>query len=554
ATDISRGSGYSAHQIATATKELVSIFQEDPNLVPLYKRAINDDSIGPEKLQRNLRRLFKQYAELLEGEAKDRLEYLAARLVSLKARFLSQSIVQMFDGHAKPPKPPVKAVESNYESSDDEEEESSPVDDTAFEDLVIFREFLVGSEAFRTLQAQVKSFAVPKYTYTPKINEPQTSVNEGGISFGENVPSRTDSGLTVRPHVEPMVPTNAFTSVRDYLGYPLRYFNACLVAAGCFESSLGPGKIRVRWQCGCGERFVGDFIEHKTNGIANMITRMQQSTKATVTSVTSEPEKTSPNPTGQHPGLWLRNGLTSLVGSFNKQSKQCALPQHTSNATASSSTPNQNAPQRQMLHLLSCMHAGRFRKSLAQDRIETFNTDRQLFSFISRKFCAHRGRFKNLLSLKTVKGIYFTKFRLPMGGSVELRAHDPCCANPQPCECIPPPSRVEPSPSAEYRCIPGPPSVWPPIDPHYLSHLFKDPSCINENDTWILDQLPKRTAGELYGSVGKPADGWGIYYEEDWDRDIITVVVVSLFIISSLVFGVAWSYFKMDVQGAFGVS
>lgn len=286
------------------------------------------------------------------------------------------------------------------------------------------------------------------------------------------------------------------------------------------------------------------------------MTRMRQSTRAKIISRTSGSEGTNAKhkSTNQHPGLWIRNALTSLTKSFGKQSKQYALPQHTPSATVASSTPNPNPPQTRMLHLLSCMHAGRSRKSLAQDRIETFNTDRQLFCFIRQQYRIHRGRFKALFSLKTVKGIYFTKFRLPMGGSVEIRAHNPCCIQPQSCECIPPPSRVEPSPSAEYRCIPGPPSVWPPIDPHYLSHLFNEPSCINENDTWILDQLPKRTCGELHGSAGKPADGWGIYFEESWDRDVITLVVFSLFLISSLIFGVLWSHFKMDIQGAFGVS
>lgn len=77
---------------------------------------------------------------------------------------------------------------------------------------------------------------------------------------------------------------------------------------------------------------------------------------------------------------------------------------------------------------------------------------------------------------------------------------------------------------------------------------------MNENDTWILDQLPKRTCGELKGKAGQPAEGWGIYYQEGWDKDIITLVVFAVFLVASLVFGVLWSKYKMDVQGAFGVS
>lgn len=205
-----------------------------------------------------------------------------------------------------------------------------------------------------------------------------------------------------------------------------------------------------------------------------------------------------------------------------------------------------------MLHLSACMHKGRFRKSLHQDRIDTVSTDRKLFCFLRQRFTRHRGRFSTLLSLKTVTGIFFIKFRLPMGGSVEVRHHNPCCYPS--CECIPPRSRVEPSPQAEYRCIPGPPEVWPPIDPTYLAHLFTSPNCVNENDTWILDQLPKRTCGELHGKAGQPAEGWGIYYQESWDRDVITLIIFVLFLMGSLLFGVLWSKFQMDIQGAFSVS
>ncbi|CAI6335686.1 unnamed protein product [Periconia digitata] len=702
ATDISKGSGYSPHQIATATKELVTIFQEDTFLVSLYKSAINDSSIGPEKLQRNLRRLFKQFAEHLKGEAKDSLEYLASRLVSLKARFLAQSIVQEFSGRIASP---AKDLEADHESSEDEEEEqSSTVDDAAFDDLVVFREFLVGSDAFSTLRAQIQNFAVPKTaqaqrkfligtkslpeTAAPDVEDEvqrirdllatRDSVQPGmQIDWGmigrsrkntehvlqaakaslENYQSNnrlppkesnhrqatrtTDSfvlpsiivavifgiqedvfgfekhpvsfvlatfalfilaGISrvltfwfwtyvlERAYGQKLQPSNPLVSKqydavgifssnpsddspavgRDRIWNKLstkigswqaklknvssKHFHALLIAFGCFESALEPGKVRLRWRCGCGDSFIGDFTEHQASGISNMATHMERLTGAKVTSITSHSENTAPKTTGQHPGLWLRNAMESLGSLVNKRSKQRTLPQHTPNTAVGTSTPGHGSQQGQMLHLLSCLHAGRFRKTLAQDRIESFKTDRQLFYFIRDQYRVHRGRIKGLLSLKTVKGIYFTKFRLPMGGSVELRAHNPCCIQPHVCECLPPPSRVEPSKDAEYRCEPVPSSVWPPIDPHYLSHLFKDPTCINENDTWILDQLPKRTRGELQGKVGKPADGWGIYYEEGWDRDIITLVVVLLFIVSSLVFGVTWSYFKMDVQGAFGVS
>lgn len=261
------------------------------------------------------------------------------------------------------------------------------------------------------------------------------------------------------------------------------------------------------------------------------------------------------------PGRWLRNGLAKFTAAFGNTSKPSScLPQHTNTCSSSTSTASSTTiSQPSMLHLLACMHRNRFRKVLQQDRIEAIKTDRVLLCFMRQQYARHRGRLLNFLSLKSVQGIFFVKFRLPLGGSVDVRHHDPCCvtvstATQPACECIPPKGKVEPSPSAEYRCIPGPPATYPPVPPEYLKSLFTCPSNVHEQDTWILDQLPKRICGELQGKAGQPADGWGIYYQEGWDFDVIILFVFVIFFVASLLFGVLWSTFKFDVQGAFGVS
>ena len=82
ATDLSKGSGYSPVQIATATRELVSIFRDDEFLHPLYTNAING-VIGPRKLVKAFRRMLSTFVDRLKDEAQDRLDFLAARLVAL---------------------------------------------------------------------------------------------------------------------------------------------------------------------------------------------------------------------------------------------------------------------------------------------------------------------------------------------------------------------------------------------------------------------------------------------------------------------------------------
>jgi hypothetical protein len=162
ATDLSKHSGYSAVQIAKATRELIVILQEDELLAPLYKRAIGDTSIGAEKLERNLRRVFRKYADQLARAAGDTLELLASRLVKAKARAVAQSIVQKYTItpeviHRKKPN-----QEQEQEQSSDEETEAYSVDETQFQDMVNFREFLVSNEAFAMLHEQIRSSVIPK--------------------------------------------------------------------------------------------------------------------------------------------------------------------------------------------------------------------------------------------------------------------------------------------------------------------------------------------------------------------------------------------------------
>jgi hypothetical protein len=200
---------------------------------------------------------------------------------------------------------------------------------------------------------------------------------------------------------------------------------------------------------------------------------------------------------------------------------------------------------------MACMHRDPRRKFVQQDRIEDLTTDHELLCFMRQKHVRQHRTFFRLLSLKRVKGIYFVKFWLPIGGSVDVRPHGHCS---EPCDCIPPLIKVEPSATAEYKCSPIPPKARPPVPPEYLAMLFYRPSEAGQDDIWLLNQMPKRTCGRLQGALGQPAEGWGIYYHESWDRDLITLAVFIILMLATLLFGVLWSKYQFDVQGAFGIS
>jgi hypothetical protein len=250
---------------------------------------------------------------------------------------------------------------------------------------------------------------------------------------------------------------------------------------------------------------------------------------------------------------WLNRVFTRLKTTLREPLEQNTLPQHNVSTTTTHSSQGIPTKPPQLLHLITCMRSAKLGKGLHQGCIDTIKTDRQLFDFLRKLYRSKRSRFCMLLSLKAVKGIHIARLNLFAGGAVEVRHHNECCK--QDCTCIPPASLVQPSNNAEYECnLTGPLRYGPPILPEVLAHFYSSPSCISERATAVLDRLPKRITGELQEPVKEPTEGWGVYFHEGWDSDIITLLVFVMFSAGSLIFGILWSYLKMDVQGAFGVS
>lgn len=81
-------------------------------------------------------------------------------------------------------------------------------------------------------------------------------------------------------------------------------------------------------------------------------------------------------------------------------------------------------------------------------------------------------------------------------------------------------------------------------------HLFLHPECFGDGkDARILEQFPKKLHGELAG----PVYGWGIYFKESWNWELVKSILI-VYMLASLAFGMAWWLGKDDIQGAFGVA
>ncbi|KAH7069265.1 hypothetical protein FB567DRAFT_243716 [Paraphoma chrysanthemicola] len=239
ATDMSKHSGYSAIQIAVATKELISILSNDEILAPLYQRAIHDVSIGPEKLERNLRRMIRNYGKHLGQDPGDTLELLASRLVQLKAKEVARSIVQKY----KPMTFAMKVVDTNPNqemSSSEEETDNRDVDESIFQDIALLREFLTSREPLEALRSQIRSFVIPKSERTA-ITAPPTekalafeTMSENHSDTIERAPATSNSSPSLCAPISTVKETTE------------KFF----VAVGLLDPPLMPGFSRLRWKCG----------------------------------------------------------------------------------------------------------------------------------------------------------------------------------------------------------------------------------------------------------------------------------------------------------------
>ncbi|KAH3996980.1 hypothetical protein HBI13_120060 [Parastagonospora nodorum] len=431
------------------------------------------------------------------------------------------------------------------------------------------------------------NFSAFEMNYSSSSSFQRQDISDIAMKGGNSIVTSTDTlGVTIKDDSisatddeEHAVPSDKTTGFRGYVWKINRLLDnftcGTLVRLKSTEDPLQDGYVRLRWQCRCGEKFSGDVMEYREGGVARLIERMEQTTGARIErnpsatiertigakiAVTPYKEaKATQRYTFRYPS-WIQASAEKTSSALGYPTNSLlGLPQHGASGATTAYAPQAMGLQipQQTLHLMACMQRGRYQRTVYQDRIDDITTDQALFSFMRKQVAQYRGKVRKIFSMKCIQGMYFVKFRLRAGGSAEVRNHEPCCtsSHPQICECIPPAMKVEPSPDAEYRCAPaGPLDNWPPVLSEELMHMLTSPQCINPKETFVLEQLPKRTRGELIGTIGRPAEGWGIHFQEGWDFDLLIGIVLAVFLLASLLFAVLWSHFKLDVQGAFGVS
>ncbi|RSL41082.1 hypothetical protein CEP53_012974 [Fusarium sp. AF-6] len=314
-----------------------------------------------------------------------------------------------------------------------------------------------------------------------------------------------------------------------------------------FGPPVAEGQARVRWTCPCGQQLFDDFSSSSPESLQALLQNLQNhnlsSGQGQHTGSSSSQDSTSrPNLKWPWPTFMPGNNFNEFLR--RKKEEGTALPMHTLPRIpepVANTTP----------YLLMCIDRGRHFTGLYQHVLQNVEDDTQLFQFLRDNVSRHRG-ISSWLTFRSVNAISLTRFEADNSQYAEVHRHKEVCGKD--CICIPPPERVQ---NDEYDCSPSPtvkPTQVPVIGTNRLTHYFLKPHAFHGPQRTILNQLPKRARGPLSTTQDSMQLGWGIHIQEGWHWRSIYFVIVVVFLIGGLAFGIAWSIKEKDIQSAFAIS
>jgi hypothetical protein len=245
-----------------------------------------------------------------------------------------------------------------------------------------------------------------------------------------------------------------------------------------------------------------------------------------------------------------RSSITSSIRGFFSfftvptASNNAQLQQHQTavsnagNATGNSCTMQTQSGQHNHHFIHWCIPWSRYATRMSHLQSCQIYSDVDFFRALNERYVQSKRRYQALMSFKKPVALRFVKFHLYDRQLVDIHETND----------IPPASQKH-----EYDYSPMPAETVPPIGPNLLMQFFIHPDeCASH--PFLFPSIPKRKNDRLEPCPIKGSSvGWGI--------DVITGVdELKLFglgllgTLASIVFGIAWSTARKDIQGAFAVA
>jgi hypothetical protein len=255
--------------------------------------------------------------------------------------------------------------------------------------------------------------------------------------------------------------------------------------------------------------------------------------------------------------------MTSLLSAVTFKSpanQDLELPLHIRPSTEDPASSEQAQPQpsptsnEECMYLLLCYNEGRYATRLLQlDLVKLrAKSDTKLFILLYKHYNQMKGGFLASISLRELTNIKFVHFEAHKSDLVDVRKQDD----------------ISPPGHPEYRYIPVPPLLIPPVGERYMvchqilqtgpfsntnqMHLFHNPSHADEN-SFCLNRFPKKLKERLlYNGNANP--GWGLQFVEGWNMKKIWIITFIIFGLGSLLMGVLWCVYHGSIQDAFTIA
>ncbi|GLI79879.1 hypothetical protein PoHVEF18_008221 [Penicillium ochrochloron] len=444
-------------EMQTAMEELVSIFFDDTEMAGLYKEAIIERQISPQRFVRNFRRLIKQFALNLKEEAQEAIDFDLSKLISMRARLIADKIGNKLElkylnespTHLPPsrlfPLPTPWVMESfrfnimaqsslpedMLDASSDEDGEQ-PAE--TFPALVSHgRSFILESAAIKNLRKELKNFIIPNgpmigadmdlkfeifgmsaciafrnstHLWGFPLKDMDIKIEFGISEIKGGIVFRRSTRLWGFPLID-MVATRAKFRARgmERYWYWNKFFQLC---SG--EEHLPEKHTRFRWTNRHGKNLYDDYVEHEPGALQ----ALQEFLKATTVPTYIVAKGTASQSSSSAAARYIPNsgGLQATPCGSTPQggnaTQEAITTPGSQLAIASQHIGSGNQESRPLLLLCCIERRGRPIK-LHQEYVTQITDDRQLFHSLRKIYFSHRRKFESFWSLRTLHSIHFMK-------------------------------------------------------------------------------------------------------------------------------------------------
>lgn len=87
-----------------------------------------------------------------------------------------------------------------------------------------------------------------------------------------------------------------------------------------------------------------------------------------------------------------------------------------------------------------------------------------------------------------------------------------------------------------------------------MMHYFRKSHRILPTSIRLFNQVPKRLEERLEARPDDVEEAWGVYFQEGWHWEVVFGLLLLVGFAGSMLFGIMWSVYQRDIQGAFGIA